>query len=138
MSQLAAKPLDEEIFKKGSNEFEFELPLTKHILTFKLLNGSDEKKIDAEAKAMKKINKNWSGDVTTLLKHMVVAIDGVRDTKAIRDFVDKMLIRDSKAFRDYVSKISPEIIRKFDFERKNGEIVEGLHIPMTVEFFWPQ
>src|SRR5436189_3102036 len=39
LSTLQEKPLDETIFKKGSNEFEFQLPITKHTLTFKFLNG---------------------------------------------------------------------------------------------------
>src|SRR5205809_1803827 len=88
LSELKEKPLDEDLFKKGKNEFEFELPLTRHTVTFKLPNGKDEKNIEAENKSMKKINKTWSGEVTTPLKHMIVAIDGNREIKTIRDFVD--------------------------------------------------
>lgn len=138
LSTLEEKPLDESLFKKGINEFDYELPITKHKITFKLLTGKDEKKIDGENKGMRKINKSWSGEVTTTLKHMIVAINGNRDTKSIRDFVDTMPMQDSKALKKYAASISPEIVRKFNYERNNGEVVEDLHIPMTVNFFWPE
>jgi hypothetical protein len=137
LSELENKIIDPELFKKGVNEFDFALPLCKKTITFKLLTHADEKKIDAEIKSMKKINKNFSGMITTRLKYCIIAVDGNRDTKAIREFCDVIPAQDSRSLRKYIEQIAPDIDMKFEFTRKNGEVQEAL-IPITVDFFWPQ
>ena len=55
LSSVDTAPLDESI-KPGKNEFDFSLPRTKMVVTFKLLTHGDEKKIDREIQGLKKIN----------------------------------------------------------------------------------
>ena len=43
LSKLESKVIDFSKFAKGMNEFSFELPNSKRTVTFKLLNGKDEK-----------------------------------------------------------------------------------------------
>ena len=57
------KVIDESLMKEGKNEFEFILPTSKKTITFKLLTQADEKKIEAELKGLKKINKNASPEL---------------------------------------------------------------------------
>lgn len=137
LSELKNKEVDWSLFTKGVNEFDFELPMTKVTVTFKLPTTKDDQNIEAELAGLKKINKNISADVTVKLYHCILAINGNRDKKAIRDFVKSMPMRDSQELRKYMSKISPDVEMKFDFTRSNGEVVEGLNLPMTVDFFWP-
>jgi hypothetical protein len=42
------------------------------------------------------------------------------------------------ALKKEMSSRMPDIDMTFDFTKKDGEVVEGLTIPMTVDFFWPQ
>ena len=55
LTSLKEKEIDESLFISGKNEFEFKLPQSDNLVTFKLLNGGDEKKIDQELKGLKKL-----------------------------------------------------------------------------------
>jgi len=137
LSILEDKKIDESLFKRGSNEFSFTLPHSGNNVTFKLLTHGDEQKIEAEIKGLQKINPNVTTDVTTRLKYMITSIEGKRDQKEIRDFVDNYFIaKDARALREYYSKISPDVnlIYKPEDENYTGE---GITIPISLNFFWP-
>lgn len=138
LTLMKEKLLDESLIKTPRvNEFYFTLPYSKNEISFKLFNHGDEKKIDKELEGLKKIDPKGSFELSTRLKHMVLSVNGNRDQKTIREFVDNaFLARDSKAFRDHVSKISPGIELKFDFE-DDGYVEEGVNLPITINFFWP-
>jgi hypothetical protein len=137
LSKLEDKVVDEKLFKRGSNEFPFTLPHSGNSITFKLLTHGDEQKIEAEIKGLKKINPNVTTDVTTRLKHIITSVEGKRDQKDIRDFVDNYLIaKDARALREYYSKVSPDIniVYKPEDEDYTGE---GINVPISLNFFWP-
>lgn len=137
LSKLNEKLLDESLFKAGVNEFNFNLPKSGNTVTFKLLTHGDEKKIEAEIKGLTKVNPNGSYDVTTRLKYMITSINGERDQKSIRDFIDNYLLApDARALREYYAKIQPDIELKFipDDENYTGE---GIAVPISLNFFWP-
>jgi hypothetical protein len=137
LSTLKEKELDTTLIKNGVNEFSFTLPKSENIVTFKLLTHGDEKKIEAEIKGLQKVNPINSYEVTTRLKYMVTSINGDRDQKSIRDFVDNyMLAPDAKALRDFYQKIQPNIDLKFIPEDVNY-VGEGIDIPINISFFWP-
>ena len=138
LSQLKEKEIDWSLITEGVNEFDFTLPMSKVTVTFKVLTHKDESNIESELNGMKKISKNMSGDVTIRLANSIVAINGVRDQKNIRDFAKNMPMQDSQALRRYIASVTPDILMKFDFTTQSGEVVEGLNIPMTVDFFWPE
>ena len=138
LSQLKEKEIDWSLITEGVNEFDYTLPMSKMTVTFKILTHKDESNIEAELKGMQKISKNMSGEVTVRLGNSIVAINGNRDQKTIRDFAKNMPMQDSQALRRYITTVTPDILMKFDFTTKSGEVVEGLSIPMTVDFFWPE
>lgn len=138
LSLLKEKEIDWDKVKKGKNEFEFQLPMSGRLVTYKINTHKDEMAIEAEVKGLQKVNKNLSSDVTVRLAHSIVAVDGDRDKKAIRDFIRTMPIRDSQELKKQIASNTPDILMKFDFTLSNGEVVEGLNIPMTVDFFWPE
>jgi len=138
LSEVKEKEFDESKYTKGLNEFTFTLPTSKVEITFKLLTLKDEKDIDAGAKNMKKIAPNKSEEITGRLKKTIVAVNGNREPKVIAEFVDNhLLAKDSRALREYISEMSPGVDLTFSYTRDNGEVVEGLQIPITVDFFWP-
>ena len=137
LSSLNEKELDKSLFKAGTNEFTFTLPKSGNVVTFKLLMHGDEKKIEAEIKGMQKVNPNGSFDVTTRLKHIITSINGDRDQKSVRDFVDNHLLAvEARAFREYYAKVSPDIELKY-FPEDSDYTGEGINIPISVNFFWP-
>ena len=136
LSKLNEKVLSES-FTNNVNEFSYSLPKSGNVVTFKLLTHGDEKKIEAEIKGLQKVNPNGSYDVTTRLKYMITSINGDRDIKSIRDFIDNALLApDARALREYYAKVQPDIDLTFmpDDENYTGE---GIAIPISLNFFWP-
>jgi hypothetical protein len=134
LSTLDNKVLDESYITPGKNEFDFTLPHSKVAITFKFLTGHDEKKISAELEGLKKINKNISPELSTRLKYMITSVNGDRETKTIRYFVDNALLaRDSKSLRDYIKQVQPDV--DLTFFPPDGE--DRINIPVGLSFFWP-
>jgi hypothetical protein len=134
LTTIENKPLKAELFKKGINEFSFTLPSTGIIVTFKLLTGEDEKNINAELEGLKKINKNTSAELSSRLKYIITSVNGNRENKDIRQFVDtQFLARDSRALREYIKEVQPDVDLTFFPEGSN----EKVSIPVGLSFFWP-
>ena len=137
LSTLKEKELDASLIKNGINEFSFTLPKSENTVTFKLLTHGDEKKIEAEIKGLQKVNPKGTYDVTTRLKYMITSVNGNREVKSIRDFVDNYLLAtDARAFRLHYSKIQPDIDMRYIPEDENY-VGEGIVIPVALNFFWP-
>ena len=127
---LNVKDLKEE----GLNEFDFILPYSKNSISFKLLTHGDEKSIDREIEGLKKITKGAPPENTTRLKYIITSIDGDREKKSIREFVDNYLLaRDSRELRDEIRRVAPDVKMVY-----TGDDVEGgIMIPIDLTFFWP-
>ena len=134
LSTLENKPLNEELFKDGENNFEFTLPHSGNKVTFKLLTHKDEQNISRELEGLKKINKDNSPELTTRLKHLITSVEGKTESKDIREFVDNYLLaRDSRALREYIKEIQPDVELTFFPEGESDRV----NIPIGVSFFWP-
>lgn len=137
LTQLTEKIVDESLFKAGENEFTFNLPNSGNTVTFKLLTHGDEQKIEAEIKGLQKVNPNSSTDLTTRMKYIITSINGDRDIKSIRSFVDNALLApDARALRKYYAQIQPDINMKF-IPQDEDYVGEGIDIPISLNFFWP-
>ena len=137
LTELETRYLDESTMINEQNEFAYTLPHTNTAITYKILTNRDEKKIDAEIKGLKKINKTASPEMSTRLKHMIISVNGETESKTIRDFVDNyMLARDSRAFREHLRETQPDVVMKFQHVNNMG-IEEDAVVPMTAGFFWP-
>jgi len=129
--------IDEADIVKGVNEFKYTTPTTKTNLIYKILTNKDEKLIQAELDGLKKLNKEASPELSTRLKYAILAVNGDRDKSTIRDFVDNyFLAKDSRAFRDHLVNTQPSIKMEASISTENG-IVEGVSIPVNINFFWP-
>ena len=119
----------------NGNEFEVELPHSKVKIKFKLLTGYDEKNIDKELEAYKKIGSRVSPELTTRLKHTIISVNDDDSKATISNFVDNMLSRDSLYLRSEMVKVTPDINLEQEIEVE-GETVKVV-IPMAANFFWP-
>ena len=137
LTELETKFLEEGDMVEGKNEFAYTLPHTNTAITYKILTNRDEKRIDAEVKGLKKLDKQASPELSTRLKHMILSVNGETENKIIRDFVDNyMLARDSRALREHIRETQPDVQMKFDYIGENG-VEEDAVVPMTAGFLWP-
>ena len=73
------------------------------------------------------------------MKHLITSVNGDRDIKTIREFVDgNFLARDARALRQYVADVMPDIDLTFDLTFSDGASAEGVTIPIGPSFFWPE
>ena len=134
LSTLENKPLHPEVESRKTNEFEFTLPHSSNRVTFRFLTHKDEQDINREVEGLKKINKDSSSELTTRLKYIITSVEGNRERKDIRDFVDNYLLaKDSRALREYIKTLQPDVDMSF-FPSDGGDRV---NIPVGVSFFWP-
>jgi hypothetical protein len=131
LTQLENKPF--EIAEEGKNEFAFTLPHSGTNITYKILNGHDEKKVEREIQGLKKINPDSSSELSTRLKYIITSVEGDSETKTVRNFVDNYLLaRDSRAFREHVKQTQPDVDLTVVLD--GGEEVT---VPIGLSFFWP-
>ena len=132
LSQLDNKPFDYS--NKGVNEFSYTLPSTGVNITYKILTHGDEQKIQTEIDGLKKINKNISPELSTRLKYIITSVNGDREIKTIREFVDKhLLARDSRELRKHIKETQPDV----DLTFFPDGTTDRVDIPIGIKFFWP-
>src|SRR6056300_1573745 len=133
LSTLDPRPFDESLITQGVNEFHFTLPSTNTPITYKMLTGHDEKKIDRELAGLKRLDKMSSAELSTRMKYMITSVGGDEETKTIREFVDNYLLaKDSRALREHMRETQPDVDMAYILD--SGEEVT---IPIGLNFFWP-
>jgi len=134
LSKLENKEFDESSITKGTNLFSYTMESTGTVIEYKILTGKDEKSVEREIEALKKINKDSSTGITSRLKQMIVSVDGKTERKDINNFVDNYLLaRDSRALREHIKNTQPDVNMNYILD--NGEEVA---IPIGLNFFWPE
>ena len=133
LSELENKEFDSSTMLENKNEFSFTLPHSNTNITYKILDGHDEKKIERELKGLKKLNPNSSPDASTRLKYTLLSVNGETEKKEVREFVDNyFLARDTRAFREHLRQTQPDV--NLNVTLDSGEEVA---VPIGLSFFWP-
>jgi hypothetical protein len=136
LTEIKEKPLDESLFSPGINEFTYTFEKTGNQITFKILNGTDEKAIEAEIKGLKKLDPKASYEIVTRLRYMITSVNGDKKPLTINDFISKgLLASESRELRLYYNKIQPDLDMKYYPEEDYTQ--EGIDIPININFFWP-
>ena len=88
LSKVQVKEVSEDALN-SENRYEFDLPLGKKKIKFRLLTHKDEIDINAEIQALNRLTKgdNVSQDVTTRLRYMIQEVGGNEDRAYINNFV---------------------------------------------------
>ena len=47
------------------------------------------------------------------------------------------MITDTRAFRKYINEITPDIESTFDYTDSKGDVMEGVTIPLNINFLYP-
>ena len=140
LTQIEHKEVDYSLFEHRKNEFDFELPQSKRVVTFRLMTHNLDKQIQTEIKGMNKtrVRTGIDNELTTRLKNIIVAVDGESGRATINNFVDtELFAMDSRALRSHIKSISPDLDMTFTFVSEATGEVKEMDIPMGVSFFWP-
>jgi hypothetical protein len=136
LGKVKTKEIDESLLNR-ENIYSFKTS-NGNVLEYKLLTHGDEKKIDADIKAIQRLNKGTSSELTTRYRYMILSVNGKSDTGTITSFINnQFLTRDTKLFREQIKKIQPDINLEFEYENPETGETEVRPIPMGVGFFWP-
>lgn len=135
LGELKNKDVDYSQYN-NENEFSYVLPTSNNEIIFKILTHRDERMIDEELKNLKKAN--LSGEITTRLRHAIIAVNGNRERKTVTDFVNNfMLASDARALRECMRKTTPDLNLSFTFNGSDGYTQEGVDLPLGISFFYP-
>jgi hypothetical protein len=128
--------LDEEATDNGNGTFTALMPKTKVEVTFRLLNGSDEKNLLTQSESARKSKRN-ENNVTRQLKQMIVAVNGDTSQQSINYFSENMPSMDARHLRYVYTIASPNVDMSQNFECNSCGYEQELEVPLTADFFWP-
>lgn len=140
LTQIEHKEVDYSPFESRTNQLDYTLPISGRTVTFRFMTHGIEREIQNEIKSMNKtlVKTGIDKELTTRLKHLIVAVDGVSGRATINNFVDdELFAADSRALRSYMKEISPDIDMTFTFISDITGEVKEMEIPIEVSFFWP-
>ena len=128
------KTIELTVEPEADGLYTFELPVSKHIVRFKLLTTGD---IDELEEIIEKSTENMINEEQTLiLERQIVEIDGNRDKGFIKTFVNNMRILDAQKLREYISTIKCDVDLRITVRTPGDESIETF-LPFTPRFFWP-
>tara|TARA_R100000388_G_C7236064_1_gene157899 strand:+ start:375 stop:1250 length:876 start_codon:yes stop_codon:yes gene_type:complete len=141
LTELKDKEFDESLITPGINSFEFELPISKKKIKFKLLSHKETTAVDSELKRIQKAVRRDNapdGQLTTRLVHSILSVDDMTERQEIRKYVkNELLARDSLALREYMKKVQPDINLTVELiDEETGDPFD-INLPIDVNFFWP-
>jgi len=136
LTKIEDKEFDWDRFEE-KDPFTFKLPVSKRTVTVRHTTHGIQRKIDAEIKGLAKFKKD-PADLTTRLKHTIVAVDGDDSTGTIRKFVDSELLAiDSRALRKFIDEITPDVDLTIQcLSEETGDPFRS-SINVGLDFFWP-
>jgi len=136
LSQLKHKKLTVKPNENG--EFEYKLPKTNKIVTFKLLTGKDDDIIDArDSEFIKRDPDGISNKIIFSLEQTITSIDGERDKLKNSNTINKLPIIDTRSLRKYINEITPGIELKTTARTNGGRSLDTF-LRFGSNFLWPE
>ena len=129
-----------ELIKPNENMlYDFDLPICKHKVEFKLLTYGEKKKLDQR---LEKISKYKTESSIFEMQERIIAqvqtIAGESDRNFIEKFVKLMPPKDSLELRRYILSIEPGLDYDYEFEGKfTGDFFRQT-ITFGLDFFYPR
>jgi hypothetical protein len=134
LSRLKSREL--ELQPDNDGLYEVLLPVTKMTIKFRLLRGSDEKRL---SKAMEKKtgNSKISRLITERYLLQIMEVNGNKDKTYINKFISAMPTKDSLFFREYNRQVEPGLDLNYEFECSNCGHLQERDVPITSKLFYP-
>ena len=120
----------------GDGTFETTLPKTKITVTFRLMDGKDEKHLlsGMEADRKKKIPERA---VTRQLASTLVSANGDSSIEALEYLLLNIPSMDARHIRQCYKAVSPNVDLTQDFNCSECGHEQQMEVPLSAEFFWP-
>ena len=133
------KPKFLEVMPDEDGYYSLELPVTKMNIRFRLLRGSDEKRLAKTSESGKKKNAGarTSRLITERYLLQIMEVNGKKDKLYISKFISAMPTKDSLFFREYNRQIEPGIHLAYEFECDNCGHIETKDVPINHHLFYP-
>ena len=133
------KPKMLEVMPDEIGEYPLMLPVTKMNIKFRLLRGSDEKRLSKLIESGQKKSGGYkvSRLITERYLLQIMDVNGNRDKIYISKFINIMPTKDSLFFRQYNKEIEPGINLNYEFECPYCNHVEEKNIPINSALFYP-
>jgi hypothetical protein len=134
LTTLKQKPIGANPDENGL--FDFELPLTKKRIKFRLLTVRDEEELTKRSEVQEKRKAEFTDTLTHKLGMQIMSVDGKTDKEWIFNFARMMPARDSLALRKYINEIEPGVDLKVTVTGPGGDPIETFLV-IGPDFFWP-
>jgi transcription elongation factor Elf1 len=133
------KPKMLEMMPDEKGEYPLELPLTKMAIKFRLLRGSDEKRLSKLIEVGQKRPGGFKAPrlITERYLLQIMEVNGNRDKTYISKFINAMPTKDSLFFREYNRQIEPGIDLDYEFECPYCSHCETKSVPINSKLFYP-
>jgi hypothetical protein len=133
------KPRMLEVMPDENGWYPVELPVTKMPIKFRLLRGSDEKRL---SKLIENGQKKPGGfKVSRLITEryllQIMEVNGNKDKTYISKFINAMPTKDSLFFREYNRQVEPGIDLDYEFECPYCSHCETKSVPINSKLFYP-
>lgn len=134
LTTLRQKPIGAKPDENGL--FDFELPVTKKKIKFRLLTVKDEEELTKRAESQEKRKAEYSDNLTHKLGMQIMSVDGKTDKEWIFNFARVMPAKDSLSLRTYINEIEPGVDLKVTVAGPGGDPIETFLV-IGPDFFWP-
>jgi len=112
---------------------DFDPPVRMEI---RLLTGADESRITKTVENRKKLKQD-TGNVTEILRSILVSVNGIRERGPLAQITDQMPVILSRRIRAVYDETMPNVELFGDFTCDSCDHAERLEVPITLGFFWP-
>ena len=133
------KGIDEntiDVINNGDGTFNITLPRTEVVVTFRLLTGTDEKRLLDGVEADRK-QKTHEKNVTRQIVNIAAAVNGDSSAEAINYLVQNIPAIDARHLRMAYKLVAPNIDLTQEFVCSECDAEHQLEVPLNADFFWP-
>lgn len=132
------KPRMLEVMPDSDGLYSLEMPVTKMNIRFRLLRGSDEKRL---SKMLESGQKKGGAKISRLITEryllQIMEVNGNKDKTYISKFISAMPTKDSLFFREYNRQIEPGIDLDYEFECEHCGYTETKNVEINSKLFYP-
>lgn len=115
-------------------EFDYVLPKSKDVLTFRLMNGEDEREIRLY---QIKTNQQLPYNKAIRLEKLITSVNGETDKMLISTFVKQMNITDANKLLKYMNEVTPSLDLEVEIISPVTNKIKKQFLDFTSEFFFP-
>ena len=124
-----------DVTDHGDGTYDVMLPRLQMPVTFRLLNGRDERSLITPDKKKQEVISNHL--ITSQLRNIVVGVQGDTSATVVNMLIENIPSMDSRHLRLAYRLSAPNIDLTHSFECVECNFEQDMEVPLTADFFWP-